>query len=117
MHFPVSRDLGYFQQLLAERLMTKQLNGQTFRVWSLPAGRANEALDCRVYAYAALCGLIHFGLKLNQRCENMEKQNFEPMPPNVVMILKLNHCLTQKHWSCRSCESCTAKQTQEKNHG
>ncbi|MEN4984001.1 phage terminase large subunit family protein [Acinetobacter modestus] len=97
MHFPVSRDLGYFQQLLAERLMTKTLNGQTFRVWSLPAGRANEALDCRVYAYAALCGLIHFGLKLNQRCENMEKQNFEPMPPNVVEDIETESFPTPKN--------------------
>jgi phage terminase large subunit GpA-like protein len=29
-------------------------------------GRANEALDCRVYAYAALHGLMHMGLKLNR---------------------------------------------------
>lgn len=65
MHFPADRDLGWFQQLIAERLVVKKVAGRTFRVWELPPGRANEALDCRVYAYAALCGLLHFGLKLN----------------------------------------------------
>lgn len=79
MHFPSDRDLGYFQQLLAERLMTKKIGADTYRVWELPAGKANEALDCRVYAYAALCGLNHMGLKLNNLCERVEKQDFVPM--------------------------------------
>ncbi|MFT3968543.1 MAG: hypothetical protein QM690_21965, partial [Sphingobium sp.] len=34
-------------------------------VWECPKGRANEALDCRVYAYAALSGLLQLGMKLN----------------------------------------------------
>lgn len=67
MHFPSDRDINYFAQLTSERLVTKQTNGQRFRVWELPPGRANEALDCRVYGYAALCGLLYFGLKLNRR--------------------------------------------------
>ncbi|MCH7381383.1 phage terminase large subunit family protein [Acinetobacter higginsii] len=79
MHFPSDRDLGYFQQLLAERLMTKKVGADTYRVWELPAGKANEALDCRVYAYSALCGLNHMGLKLNSLCERVEKQDFVPM--------------------------------------
>lgn len=71
MHFPVERDINYFAQLTSERLVTKQRNGQRFRVWELPPGRANEALDCRVYAYAALCGLLYFGLKLNKRADDV----------------------------------------------
>lgn len=71
MHFPVDRDINYFAQLTSERLITKLANGQKYRVWELPGGRANEALDCRVYAYAALCGLLHFGLKLNRRAEEV----------------------------------------------
>ena len=66
MHFPVERDIGYYSQLLAERLITKSTGGVRYRVWELSAGRANEALDCRVYAYAALCGLTHLGLQLNK---------------------------------------------------
>ena len=60
-HFPADRDLAYYAQLTAERLVTKVVAGQRYRVWELPAGKANEALDKRVYAYAALCGLMHFG--------------------------------------------------------
>jgi phage terminase large subunit GpA-like protein len=36
--------------LTAERLVTKKKK----LMWELPAGRRNEALDCRVYSYAAL---------------------------------------------------------------
>ncbi|MFL1502116.1 MULTISPECIES: phage terminase large subunit family protein [unclassified Pseudomonas] len=71
MHFPVSRDINYFAQLTAERSVRKTSGGQHYRVWELPNGRANEALDCRVYAYAALCGLMHMGLKLNKRAEEV----------------------------------------------
>lgn len=66
MHFPVDRDIGYYSQLLAERSISKSVGGVRFRVWELSPGRANEALDCRVYAYGALCGLSHFGLQLNK---------------------------------------------------
>jgi phage terminase large subunit GpA-like protein len=65
MHFPHDRDLGYYAQLTSERIAVKEVAGHRFFVWELPPGKANEALDCRVYAYAALCGLVHFGLKLN----------------------------------------------------
>lgn len=71
MHFPADRDAGYFAQLTAERLVLKVVGGKRFRAWNLPAGRHNEALDCRVYAYAALCGLLHFGLKLNQLADSV----------------------------------------------
>lgn len=69
MHFPASRDIGYFAQLTSERLVMKEQAGKRYRVWELPPGRANEALDCRVYAFGALCGLLHFGLQLNRRAD------------------------------------------------
>lgn len=65
MHFNADRDLGWYMQLTAERLLTKVMSGRRYTVWDLPKGRANEALDCRVYAFAALQGLMHLGLKLN----------------------------------------------------
>ncbi|WP_244787673.1 phage terminase large subunit family protein [Cupriavidus pauculus] len=71
MHFPADRDINYFAQLTAERVLVKVANGQRYRVWDLPPGRANEALDIRVYAYGALCGLLHLGLKLNQRADEV----------------------------------------------
>lgn len=81
MHFPTERDLHYFSQLLAERLVTKESNGQKYRVWELRPGRANEALDCRVYAYAALCGLFHHGLKLNVLARSVQESPDRLIPP------------------------------------
>jgi phage terminase large subunit GpA-like protein len=71
MHFPVDRDIGYFQQLTADRLTVRDVGRRKVRIWETPAGKANEASDCRVYAYAALCGLVHFGLQLNKRAASM----------------------------------------------
>lgn len=52
-HFPDSHDAEYFHQLTAERLVTKYLRGFPMREWHKTRDR-NEALDCRVYAFAAL---------------------------------------------------------------
>lgn len=71
MHFPVERDINYFAQLTAERQIVKAANGRKYRAWVLPPGRANEALDCRIYGYAALCGLSHLGLKLNVKADEV----------------------------------------------
>ena len=56
-HFPIGRDVDYFNQLTSEQVQTKFTNGYPKRVYFLPAGKRNEALDCRVYAYAALQAL------------------------------------------------------------
>ncbi len=52
-HFPVGRDQEYFLQLTAEKLVTRYKKGFPYRVWEKIRAR-NEALDCRVYAYAAM---------------------------------------------------------------
>lgn len=71
MHFPADRDLNYFAQLTAEKLVVKESRGRRYRVWECAAGRANEALDCRVYAYAALAGLQHLGMQLNRKADEV----------------------------------------------
>lgn len=58
-HFPAGRPAGYFDQLTAERLVTERKGGFMLRRWELASHRANEALDVRVYAYAALQGLVN----------------------------------------------------------
>lgn len=87
-HFPADRDIGYFAQLIAERSVVKVTSGIRYRVWELPPGKANEAADCRVYAYGALCGLIHFGLQLNRRVEAVSGAPIvienEPQVPEVA---------------------------------
>lgn len=52
-HFPVGRDFTYFEMLTAEKVKTRYSKGFPQRVYELPGGKRNEALDCRVYAYAA----------------------------------------------------------------
>jgi phage terminase large subunit GpA-like protein len=43
----------YFDQLNAERLVTKYSHGHPTKLWELISGRRNEGLDCLVYATAA----------------------------------------------------------------
>lgn len=52
-HFPVGRDADWFRQLTAEKLVTRYVKGFPVREWHKTEER-NEALDCRVYALAAL---------------------------------------------------------------
>lgn len=66
-HFPMERTDLWFAQLTSEQLVVERKGGATLRKWHLPRGRANEALDCRVYAYAALCGWYARGGSLEKR--------------------------------------------------
>ncbi|MGN6518648.1 MAG: phage terminase large subunit family protein [Dokdonella sp.] len=91
-HFPADRGQGYFDQLLAERVEVKTTaGGRTTRIWINPPGRANEASDCRVYAYAGLCGLKHFGVDVNKLATRAEEQSaaiasgaVAPPPPTAA---------------------------------
>ncbi|WP_444891772.1 phage terminase large subunit family protein (plasmid) [Microbulbifer sp. TRSA001] len=53
MHFPMAVDEEYFQQLTAEELRIKYINGRATRVYH-PIRKRNETLDCCNYALAAL---------------------------------------------------------------
>ena len=52
-HFPDDRDLEYFLQLTSEVMITSSKGGYSSEYWEKKYER-NEALDCRVYAYATL---------------------------------------------------------------
>lgn len=55
--FPIGRTdehTDYFQQLTAEKMVLRYVKGQPIREWTKPDRARNEALDCRVYALAAL---------------------------------------------------------------
>lgn len=87
-HFPKGReyDVEYFKQLTAEKITTKFKNGFPVKVWIKTRPR-NEALDCRVYAMAAL-DLRRVDLKaalsnLKKRAEYVEP---EPEPTIVGAI-------------------------------
>lgn len=52
-HFPVDRPADWYQQLTAEKLLTRYVKGFPVREWHKTRPR-NEALDCRALALAAL---------------------------------------------------------------
>lgn len=56
-HLPADPATGYDDewraQATSEARMTRHREGRAYTVWVLPAGKRNEALDCRVYALAA----------------------------------------------------------------
>lgn len=54
IHFPDGLDSVFYDQLTAERITTVKHQRRLVRTWVCPDGRANEALDCAVYARAAL---------------------------------------------------------------
>ena len=62
-HWPTGRSDEFFAQLTAERLVRKRSAGRVRPTWQKIRER-NEALDCRVYAYAALLGLASSGWDL-----------------------------------------------------
>lgn len=53
-HIPADRDEEFYKQITAEKLITRYVKGQPVREWHKAPKARNEALDCRVYAYAAL---------------------------------------------------------------
>ena len=79
-HFPAGRSDEYYQQLAnSEKIVTKYQKGFPRRDFVKTRTR-NEALDCRVYAYAALCIL---SLNINavaDRVVNAPEPETQPKP-------------------------------------
>ncbi len=76
-HFPEGRDLAWFEELTAERKVTSYPKGYAKREWRKDPGQRNEAIDCRVYSYAALHSLYASGGRLNVEAERIEKMLLE----------------------------------------
>jgi phage terminase large subunit GpA-like protein len=57
VHFPDNVDPVFYDQLTSEQLTTQYREGRPQRVWTLIAGRRNEALDMTVLNMAALAYL------------------------------------------------------------
>ncbi len=70
-HYTFDRDEKYFKQLTSEKaFMEVDRNGKKKRVWKVKQGARNEALDCKVYSYAALQHLIiNLNMNLDKVCE------------------------------------------------
>lgn len=87
VHLPADlKDTDEFEQMTAERLVTKYVKGHARLEWFKPNHKRNEALDCMVYAYAAACylGLPTFKegswAKRQQRTAPREPDLFAPAP-------------------------------------
>lgn len=54
IHFYIGIEDEFFQQLTAEKIVTRFIKGYAIREWhNVRGNKRNEALDCWVYAYAA----------------------------------------------------------------
>lgn len=90
-HFPFSHSEEYFRMLTSEKKVTKYFKGRPKREW-VKVRQRNEALDCRVYAMAALelmgLNIEHLakqgrnGLKSSQVVP--KRRAFKPRPNNFV---------------------------------
>lgn len=86
-HFPRGRSDQYFEGLTCETVKTRYAKGFPIREYVKPSGARNEPLDCRVYAYAALCSLsVNWALAKVRHQKRVEKQKEaevqqEPTPP------------------------------------
>lgn len=79
-HFPLERDAEYFEQLAAEKLVTKYHKGFPRKEWVKTRAR-NEALDCRVYAFGALKILNPLWSAVQKRLDRSDKTTPEPELP------------------------------------
>lgn len=91
-HFPMHYPDEYFRQLTAEKVVKKYHRGFHRREWIKTRAR-NEALDCRVYALAAL-SIINANVNIVAR--NSEKAKAQPAekpetktpPPNQRAMMR-----------------------------
>lgn len=93
VHFSAELDPAWFSQLTAEMVRTRFVNGRPVRSWvPVRPGVRNEALDCAVYAQAALHGLYAAGFRLNDEAARIADRPLrgdqavvaEPARPAVI---------------------------------
>jgi phage terminase large subunit GpA-like protein len=80
MHFPQAREKDYFDQLTAEKLVTRYVKGFPVREWHKPDRARNEALDTNVYSYAAF-KIVQPNLK--RLAERLNVKTVKPAPEPV----------------------------------
>lgn len=77
-HFPEGRGDEYFLQLTAEKMVTRFKKGYKRREWVQTRPR-NEALDCRVYAIAALAIMnLNLNSLANRFAKAAQSEDDEP---------------------------------------
>lgn len=85
IHFPVSVDEVYFDQLTAETLIYRMVQGRRVRSYKpRSAGSRTEALDCLVYAYSAFIGRHGPMVLPNRKVEPVVEQKVTPQQQNPM---------------------------------
>jgi phage terminase large subunit GpA-like protein len=87
VHFPICDeqlgtggiDSAYFAQLTSEKVMTRYKMGKPYRVWELPPGKRNEALDTFVYALAARMA-VPINLRTNRAIADVDAEVVKTTP-------------------------------------
>lgn len=85
-HFPMDRESDWFEQVTNEVAVKKLSKGRLIREW-MPRknGVRTEGLDCRVYAYAALRGLVrNFRLNLDLGADKLAEAKMK-QPRKLVV--------------------------------
>ena len=84
-HFPIERDQEWFNQITSEVVKTKYVKGRPVRSWQpRKEGQATEGLDCRVYAFAALRGLVrNWKLDLNKLAHKLAEIPLRESDPDI----------------------------------
>ena len=85
VHFPVSVDEVYFDQLTAETLIYRMVQGRRVRSYKPRSGGSRtEALDCLVYAYAAFIGWHGPMVLPNRKVEPVTEIAEKPVQPKPL---------------------------------
>ena len=95
-HFPADRDAEWFKQLTAEKLVVRYVKGQPIREWHKPDKARNEALDCRVYALAALKIMQPSFKRLAERYKSDDSDTGKSTPKPVSVSTKPVQQLKEK---------------------
>jgi len=90
-HFPFTHSEEYFRMLTSEKKVTKYFKGQPRREW-VKVRQRNEALDCRVYAMAALelmgLNIEHLAKQGQNKVKSTQavpkRRAYKPRPNNFV---------------------------------
>lgn len=95
LHFPVSAEDSYFEQLSSEVMVYRIVQGRRTRAYRpRAAGVRTEALDCLVYAYAAFLGrggpvvLAHRKASTEQSGEVSDAPAQEPEPQPLAPVAR-----------------------------
>jgi phage terminase large subunit GpA-like protein len=105
-HFPDDRDAQWFAGLTSEVKHTRFHRGVPIREWRRRPGIRNEPLDCRVYAYAALCsiGAVNWSALARQKKDRVPveqpapQEERAPEPPAVQPARRVRRGSFVRSW-------------------